>query len=664
MEEYEYEDKEQEYNYDDKLKKTTVRYFSDKSIATITETSFSGDEAIEVGIVEEGMTRDELEHYFPPMPIHRQFGHTYNLSKIIRSVIYEAYDKEGIDIEEGNVRNFWYTHLKKIITEVLGLGETDTVLSAINDSWGQMINSGLVNYEGMNIIGGKEDSRLSVVKDSPFSNLIVAVEKVDYFHKYKWIPRLFNSTLITAGGQPSRTVARAFIRQLKELGVNLDQDFFMCTISDLDPAGYYIQDAFKKQFESAIEYYGGSGSIEIRRLFVRHDQITKELMESQGMPCRDKAKSESAMKAEDTKWDYFCKETEGGIYIPKPVGWTNKVYTIDGVEMVRALLEMNAFSKEVIESSIIRELLKIILETNDESKIMIPEIMRVLEEMKVTVSEATFEDWKRRLIQPLINRFLDDTNKWNEQISNTFYNNKDEIEGRFDEQIDVLNNEAREQEPELYEQKDDLEEKITELENKLSEVDAEIGEKCSDIFEKIDGLESDKEDEVSVERNKRDFRQKKLEEFKDEKATVFNPLEQELRKKVFEYSMSSPDMLFYFIDIEVMSRFKPHIGRLLTDPDLLLEDDVSCFEHPTFAFTEQDLLHKASRVKDENVGNVRNAFPKVFTAEMRKFLAEIISKKSFSIDEDQVEYTDLSDEVQQAMDDTEDAIDDDTWEKD
>lgn len=266
-EDYEYEDVDRDYQYDNKREHTSVRLFPDKNIATVIKTEFSGDEAIEVDVVVEGMTKEELERYFPPLPAHRKQGHTYSLAKIIRSVIYEAFIKEGEEIEEGNVRHFWYTPLKKLITEILGLGENDAVLSAINDSWGQMINSGLVTYEGMNVLGGKENARLSVVRDSPFSNLIIAVEKVDYFHMYQWIPRLFNSTLITAGGQPSRTVARAFIRQLKDLGVDLNQQFYMCTISDLDPAGYYIQDAFRKQFESAIEYYGGSGSVSIRRLF-------------------------------------------------------------------------------------------------------------------------------------------------------------------------------------------------------------------------------------------------------------------------------------------------------------------------------------------------------------------------------------------------------------
>lgn len=52
MTDYEYEDIEQNYRYDNKTKKTTVRFFPDKSIATITETLFTGDESIEVGMWE------------------------------------------------------------------------------------------------------------------------------------------------------------------------------------------------------------------------------------------------------------------------------------------------------------------------------------------------------------------------------------------------------------------------------------------------------------------------------------------------------------------------------------------------------------------------------------------------------------------------------------
>lgn len=379
------------------------------------------------------------------------------------------------------------------------------------------------------------------------------------------------------------------------------------------------------------------------------------------MPCQDKAKTEKARKAEDTKWEYFCSMTNGGVYMPEPPGWTGPVYEKDGQRVVRALLEMTAFSKEVIERSIIKELLKIIKETNDESKIMIPEIMRIFEEQKDEVSDKQFEKWRERLIQPLINQFLSDTNRWQNDINTIYSTRYIEIDDDYQEKIDEQLQESREREPELYEKKDSLEAKIKALQEELGTVDGEIEERCADIFEVIEDLESERDGEFDEIREQRDYRLRKLEEFKDEKSTVFNPLERGLKADIEEFIRDNPELQLYFIDIEQMNRFKPHIGRLLTQPELLLKEGVSCFDQPISTFKEKDLLQKASSVKDENVGNVRNAFPKVFTDEMRLLINERIADQEFSIDKEQVEFVDLSEEVQKAMEETEKEISDGTW---
>ena len=70
----------------------------------------------------------------------------------------------------------------------------------------------------MDIFSAKEAGRISIIKDSPFNNIIIAVEKQNFFETFKWIPHLFNCTLITAGGAPSRAVTRRFILELKNLG--------------------------------------------------------------------------------------------------------------------------------------------------------------------------------------------------------------------------------------------------------------------------------------------------------------------------------------------------------------------------------------------------------------------------------------------------------------
>lgn len=681
----EFEDIKEQYEYDGKSKRTKVRFFPDKSIATITESSFSEDEGemIEIGVAQEGMTREEILKYFPPRPADAKKGYIYNMALLIRSIIYEAFRKEGTSIDEGNVRNFWYTHLKKIITEKLGLGETTSVHSTINKAWDNVINSGLVTYEGLNIIGGKEQSRISIVKDSPFSNLIIAVEKADYFEFFKWIPKLFNCTLITAGGQPSRTVARAFIRKLSELGIDLDQTFYMCVASDLDPAGYYIQEAFRKQFEAAISYYGGSGNVIIRRLFVRSDQVTDELLRAQAMPCSDKAKEEAAKKAEETKWRFFCEQTSGGIYIPKPIGWSGPLYEMDGEERVRALLEMNAFSKPVIERSIVKELLNIIESTNDESKIMIPEIMRVFEEMRNETADEIYQEWHETLIKPLIDKYLSDTQRWKTDVDEKYddeYNEaeiqKDEqtdpIDEKYDDLVEEKEQEAHDRVPGLYDIKDELTAAIRRLYKERDAVENQINEECSDIFHEIRNLNDERDsekkpfidefdEEIKNTQARKDYRLNKLEQFKDEHKTVFNPLEMMLRTDV-RNALTSDDLIFYFKQIEMMKRFQHHIGRLLTEPQQLLEIGTSCFDQPVPTFTEEELLQKAAGLKDENIERVRNAFSAPFTNEMKDFIRESLGDITFSL-RGEVEQIDLTSEIEQAMEETESEIDEGLWEE-
>ena len=679
-----------DYAYDGKDMKTWVLYFPDRSIATVTSTT---DEmgGLDMEIVREGMEKDEIETFFPAPPAARKKGATFNLALLVRSIIYEAYKKEGTTLEEGNVRNFWYTHLKVVITKVLGLSESDSVVSCLNKAWGDLINSGLVTYEGMNVVGGKETSRTSIVKNSPFSNLIVAVEKQDYFDHFSWIPRLFNCTLITAGGQPSRSVARAFIRQLADLGVDLDQEFFMCVASDLDPAGYYIQDAFRKQFEAAIEFYGGEGHVTIRRLFVRRDQVTEALLKSEAMPCRDSARTEAAKKAENTKWEYFVKETGGGLYIPKPVDWDGVVYDTPEGPMVRALLEMNAFPKSVIERAVTQELLKIITETNDESKIMIPEVMRIFELMRGECVDEVFEDWRRRLIQPLIDEFLEETKRWEDDISDKEWdevhaarkdrNEKlEEVNDDCDERVEEKQDEAREQEPELHEKRDDAENEIADLQSRIADLEGqietlndEIKSKCPDIFEEIDQIEEEREERcqpIREEFNKKEriaerktsLREERLESFRGEHATEFNPLEMALKNDVAE-TLSPENVSYFFTDIEEMDEFKPHIAKLLTEPDLLLEEGQSCFDQPVPTFTEEDLLVKASKNHDENVENFRRAFTPDFKKAMKGLITSHAEDAEFEV-KGEVAERDLTDLVNEAMEATETEVEETDWEED
>lgn len=614
----------------------------------------------DVKVLIEGMTYEDIIENFPATPAMKRKGHEYSMIDLMRSIIYEEYKFTGIDREPGNVRHFWYTHLKYIIEDVLGLGETSSIKTTINTAWSDVIISGLVTYEGMNVYSKKENIRHSVIRDSPFANLIIATEKEDLFSKLVWIPQLFNCTQIAGGGQPSRAVSRAFILELKNNKVDIDQHFYMCVISDLDPAGYYIQEAFRAQLEKAIEYYGGEGTIEIKRLFVRKDQTTQSLIEHRAMKCEDiNAMSESARKAEDTKWEYFCEMTNGGLYKEK-----------DGVRQ-RAKLELDVFGSDNIEQSIIRELLKFIAETSDESMIMIPEIMRVFNEERVEAIEDILKNHKDDWLQPVIDEFLSNTNTLQRELESTTKSEKREEQDNHNKRtypVVVKYSEAQRRVENIVDERIDYQEEIIQdyrigrgfdvtleyideqirmLENLRDIINDEVRDNCPDEFNEIERLKRiwrkvreflNEREKVEMEplieeheeiladiKLRHQFRIGELDKFRRWKSTLFDPILQQIKRQI-EDGMSIENLDYWYRDLEADGRTKPHISLLMSESDALIERNISAWEQPYEdilpVFIEDDLLQKASGTKDENVGRVRRGFTSDFLGEMRIILLE------------------------------------------
>ena len=650
-----------------KPQKFTARYFSDRQISTICDTVENPDtHKIDAETSKYGMTKEEILQFFS------KNNGTCNVEKLIRSLMLEAYRKQGLPgkMDEGNVRRFWYTHIKAILVRIMGKAENNSIKSAINRSWGYAINSGAVTYEEMNIFSEKESGRLSRVKDSPFSNIIIGVEKLSFFNSFKWLPTLFFCTLITAGGQPSRAVARRFILELKNLHVDLNQVFHLCMASDLDPYGFSIQQAFKDQLDAAIKYYGGTGSVEIHRLFVRKDQVSPDLLEAQGMPW----KPNSSKKARDTLWKHFCEKTDGGLYIPVPDGWTGDVFEIDGQQMVRALLEMDAFSTPVIEKAYVRELLKIIRETSDETKILIPETMRIFNELKGEISDELFDQCKKKLIDPLIEEFLKDTEKWKEFIDDKGDTDEEEINDRYDELDEEKEKEKYDRVPELFDKKDGFEkiisalkeerdEKISEIgeeysglleepQDDLETVEGEIAEKCEDIDDDIDMLQEKRDEELETSTEEYQFRLASYNMFKEEHVTVFNPLEQSLKADI-DAELAGMD--YSFCDLEARDETKKGIGGLCVNTKMLTEENISCFNHPVPTFKGDRFLEKAAGNKDLNIGRVRDSFTPTFMDAMRSIWRNDTIDIDFELS-GTIEMPDLSQEIKDAIDETENEL--------
>jgi hypothetical protein len=446
-------------------------------------------------------------------------------------------------------------------------------------------------------------------------------------------------------------------RKLRDNKVDLDQHFYMLVISDLDPAGYYIQRSFKQQLEKAIEYYGGTGKIEIIRLFVRKDQLTPEFIEAEAMPCEDvNAEDPKAIKAFWTKWEYVCSITDGGLYIEK-----------DG-KRIPAKIELDSFGTGAIERRVLLELLKIIEETSDESLIMIPEVMRIFDKQRLEAIEDIYNQHRDDWLQPQIDTFLSETNDLEYRLDSTTETERKNAEKEYDDQIEPIKDKYRDRHNKVedkidgkiddqesvideYEQKrgfdktrewiKDVRRVLRELEWKLNE---EVKEYCAENYEEIERLEELKEkvnkvldrrekDEIEPYKeeyeeiladieNRKNYRKEELEKYRRWKGTLFNPVEKALHRLI-ERDMSIEKLDMWFRDLEGDLRTQPHIALLMSSPGLLVEEGISAWDQDEIpVFKEKDLLQKASKARDENVEPHRRGFTSDFLDEMKAIALE------------------------------------------
>ncbi len=720
-ESYEYE------NINGKIETNNVRvlYFPNRRLSTFAEAFIDKDTGkIQTEIVEKGMTEEDILRFF-----HKKNG-SLNLTLLIRSILYEAYRKERFTYEGGNIRHLWYTHFKPVLTGVFGYSESETVSNTIGVAWRDLVEVGLVTYEGLNITSEKESEAEWVIRDTPYPNIIIALEKKGYFKPYQWIPKLFNCFLMGTGGDLSRAVVHKYIRKLKEeqefvykqLGKELpdekrvlNQTFYICTATDYDVKGYDIQDTCRRMFNSAIKQQGGTGHVEIHRLFVRPDQVTKELILSEALPWEIEKKStlsskkrKALEKQETTLWNRFCRYTKtlenpnGGLYIPKPSRWNGHVETIGDKEMVRAIIEMDAFSLAIIGEKIIEEVFRIIRDKNlDESKIMVPEVMRIFDDQKKDVAEEIYEKQDEKLIQPLRDKFERDTYDWEEEIDDEKSDSEKEIDSGYDSALSEKDREKLDQEPELFDELYGLEEEIElfederddriknteklynrlieelrwarnakverigneyekpvdDLGEKYESVEEEIDDACEDIDEEIEELEAIKDDELEKVEEDYEFKMEQYNKFKEEHLATFNPIEEALKEDVYDTVKKETDYRYKYI--EKIEPIRDCLSSLVVDEvkqELKDDNEFSCFDSDIIpTFQGEDYLVIASANKDENIGKVRDGFSSKFINEMKKIVHDATRKLTFKLTKT-VEMPDLEEEIEKAKEETEEEL--------
>lgn len=173
------------------------------------------------------------------------------VAKVIKNLIWQAVSqvRSGtLDGLEGNLRSFFYTHIKPVVARIPG------ALEAARDPYDSMLGAfvelveeyGLVSYIELDLDDENYHHRL-VGDRRP--HLIVFAEKVGFFRFLERLHRDLGITVAALGGTPSVLSTEYLVQSLSEK-VELSEKFVALSITDWDPSGYQIAEAQIRQLRS------------------------------------------------------------------------------------------------------------------------------------------------------------------------------------------------------------------------------------------------------------------------------------------------------------------------------------------------------------------------------------------------------------------------------
>ena len=283
------------------------------------------------------MTRDELLEYFPEgeyttaflmrslIMNEKKYCDKYEL-RTLRGVWYKAIkptlDKLGLlrdedQSEEGLKR--WDATLSNYVCDLLRRGELTFSDLGISDISRQKSNPRETFYN----VGGNSFSYKGTI--APYPNILIATEKDTVYSIISSIAHLYGCSSISCKGQNSLGAMEAIIKGMFRSGIEFDT-IYILTMTDYDPAGYYIAEALIKQAYDILFAIGRNECrVETHRIGITPGQLSTD-------------------------------DVEQNKYSPKKANikkWMDKTGGINGEEKG---LELDAFSSREIREIFIKNL--------------------------------------------------------------------------------------------------------------------------------------------------------------------------------------------------------------------------------------------------------------------------------------------------------------------
>ncbi|MBS3788485.1 hypothetical protein KGY79_09865 [Candidatus Bipolaricaulota bacterium] len=195
------------------------------------------------------------------------------VSVLIRNLIWQAKGR----IESGKrppieklIRSFWYSDVKPTLERADSLSSEFDQYEVVIDQLAHLVRGeDLMRYKDL----GFGDASREYRKIGSESEVILIAEKEGDWPILREIHETTVVTILAFGGQPSNLTAEYFVDDLRERDVNLQKNFYLFSVTDYDPAGWIVRDAFI----SDLNFYGLS-RIEHTPL-VSPKQLTEEEIE-------------------------------------------------------------------------------------------------------------------------------------------------------------------------------------------------------------------------------------------------------------------------------------------------------------------------------------------------------------------------------------------------
>lgn len=252
-----------------------------------------------------------------------------NLTNLMYNLIYQAFTwiREGkMEPIEGNIRSFWYSHVK------VALSTLDMVKEKNYDLMIQCFNKfitewRITTYKSFGFWDANYYANKIGVKNP---HIILMAEKTGHLFILEKLHREYSITTIALGGQGSSLSIEYFVDAMEEQEIDKKQTFYIFSSVDYDPAGYEI----KRSFINSLKYEG----IKDIKVFdiVTLDRFTPEEIQNKKYPLFDA--DEPPTKDWETRVKKWVRLTKG--IGPKEAPWKDRAYGIEADAMIKKIRDV------------------------------------------------------------------------------------------------------------------------------------------------------------------------------------------------------------------------------------------------------------------------------------------------------------------------------------